>query len=166
VTSRALSEMLWTLKSRGGESLLRKKQLSSRGSGLHQFQRCHQRARLVTGAAFLALAAGLVPAGPRSGGLVGAPAAMAQNLGQRIVEGKVIDANSAAVSGATIFLQNLKSKSIRSYTSENDGRFRFTEVNMADDYDLWAEKGTRKSATKSVSSWDTRTDFQCELKLK
>jgi hypothetical protein len=124
------------------------------------------RAKLLTGAAFLALAVGLVPAGSRNSGLVGAPAAAAQNLGHRIVEGKVIDSNSAPVSGATIFLQNLKSKSIRSYTSESDGRFRFTEVNMADDFDLWAEKGNRKSATKSVSSWDTRTDFQCELKLK
>ncbi|MGB6688183.1 MAG: carboxypeptidase-like regulatory domain-containing protein [Terracidiphilus sp.] len=124
------------------------------------------RARLLAGTVFVALAAGLVPAGSRNGGLVGAPAAMAQNLGQRIVEGRVIDANSPAVSGATVFLQNLKSKSIRSYTSESDGKFRFTQVNMADDYDLWAEKGSRKSATKSISSWDSRIDIQCELRLK
>ena len=124
------------------------------------------RAKLLAGAALLALAVGLVPAGSRNSGLVGAPAAMAQNLGQRIVEGKVVDSSSAVVSGATVFLQNLKSKSIRSYTSEGDGKFRFTQVNMADDYDLWAEKGSRKSATKSISSWDSRTDFQCELKLK
>jgi hypothetical protein len=123
------------------------------------------RARLLAGAALVAVALGLIPAGPQSG-LVGAQAAMAQNLGQRVVEGKVLDSTSAAVSGATIFLKNLKSKAIRSYTSENDGRFRFTQVNMADDYDLWAEKGSRKSATKTVSSWDTRTDIQYDLKLK
>jgi hypothetical protein len=123
------------------------------------------RARLLAGAALVAVALGLIPAGPQSG-LVGAQAAMAQNLGQRVVEGKVLDSTSAAVSGATIFLKNLKSKAIRSYTSENDGRFRFTQVNMADDYDLWAEKGSRKSATKTVSSWDTRTDIQYDLRLK
>jgi hypothetical protein len=123
------------------------------------------RARLLAGGVFVALALGLVPAGPRIG-LVGAQAALAQNLGQRVVEGKVLDAGSAAVAGATIFLKNLKTKAIRSYTSEGDGRFRFTQVNMADDYDLWAEKGSRKSATKTVSSWDTRTDYQCDLRLK
>jgi hypothetical protein len=123
------------------------------------------RAGLLAGAVFVALAMGLIPANPRSEA-IGAQAALAQNLGQRVVEGKVLDSSSAAVSGATIFLKNLKSKSIRSYTSENDGRFRFTQVNMADDYDLWAEKGSQKSATKTVSSWDTRTDVQYDLRLK
>ncbi len=123
------------------------------------------RATLLAGALFVALAMGMLPPGPRSE-LIGGQAALAQNLGQRVVEGKVLDSSSAAVSGATIFLKNLKSKAIRSYTSESDGRFRFTQVNMADDYDLWAEKGSQKSATKTVSSWDTRADFQCDLRLK
>jgi hypothetical protein len=37
---------------------------------------------------------------------------------------------------------------------------------MAEDYDLWAEKDGKKSATRTVSSWDSRADFECELKLK
>jgi hypothetical protein len=125
----------------------------------------HSRVRLLAGAALAAMILGFLPGGARKG-LIGAPQAVAQNLGQRVVEGKVVDVNSAVVSGATIFLKNLKSKSIRSYTSESDGKFRFTQVNMAEDYDLWAEKGNLKSATKTVSSWDSRTDLQCELKLK
>src|ERR1700755_3168981 len=111
---------------------------------------------------YAGLAAGLVPMAP-NGGL---PAAQAQNLGQRVVTGSVIDADSAAVSGATVFLQNLKTKSIRSYTSAKDGRFRFAQVNMSDDYDLWAEKNGKKSATKSVSSWDARKEFEAELRIK
>ena len=123
------------------------------------------RARLLAGVVFMAAALGLIPAGTRNQ-LVGAQAALAQNLGQRVVEGKVLDSSSNAVSGATIFLKNLKSKAIRSYTSESDGLFRFTQVNMADDYDLWAEKGAQKSATRTVSSWDTRTDVHFDLRLK
>jgi len=125
----------------------------------------YSRVGLLAGAMLVSMAAGLVPAGPR-GELMGAPEAQAQNIGQRVVEGKVIDASSAAVSGATVFLKNLKTKSIRSYTTTDDGRFRFTQANKAEDYDLWAEKDSRKSATKSVSSWDSRADFECELKLK
>jgi hypothetical protein len=123
----------------------------------------HNGAALLAGAIFLALSAGMAPFRIA---LVDPPAAEAQNIGQRVVEGKVIDADSAPVSGATIFLKNLKTKSIRSYTSESDGAFRFTQVNMADDHELWAEKGSKRSATKDISPWDSRTDFQCELRLK
>ena len=92
--------------------------------------------------------------------------AHAQNLGQRNVGGLVVDANAAPVQGATVFLKNTKTKSIRSYTSSGNGSFRFAQVTMSDDYDLWAEKDGRKSATKTVSSWDARKDFETELKLK
>ena len=90
----------------------------------------------------------------------------AQNLGQRNVSGSVIDDRSAPVAGATVFLKNEKTKAIRSYTSAADGRFRFAQVNMSDDYDLWAEKDNRKTAVKTVSSWDARKEFETELKFK
>lgn len=116
---------------------------------------------VAAGAVFAALALGVVP----SGGML-APAGYAQNLGQRAVNGTVVDSDSAPVMGATVFLRNTKSKSIRSYTSTKDGRFRFVQVNMSEDYDLWAEKEGRKSAVKTVSSWDTRKELEVELKLK
>jgi hypothetical protein len=37
---------------------------------------------------------------------------------------------------------------------------------MVEDYELWAEKGGKKSPTKTVSSWDTRKAFVSDLKLK
>jgi hypothetical protein len=116
---------------------------------------------VAAGAVFAALAFGVVP----FEGIL-APASYAQNLGQRAVNGTVVDADSAPVLGATVFLRNTKSKSIRSYTSTKDGRFRFVQVNMQDDYDLWAEKEGKKSAVKTVSSWDTRKELEMELKLK
>jgi hypothetical protein len=118
-------------------------------------------ASVAAGAVFAALAFGVVPLG----GML-APASYAQNLGQRAVNGTVVDADSAPVMGATVFLRNTKSKSIRSYTSTKDGRFRFVQVNMQEDYDLWAEKDGKKSAVKTVSSWDTRKEVEMELKLK
>lgn len=92
--------------------------------------------------------------------------AEAQNIGQRTVSGAVIDENSDPVSGATVFLKNEKTKAIRSYTSEKNGRFYFAQVNMAEDYDLWAEKNGKKTATKTVSSWDARKVYETELKMK
>jgi hypothetical protein len=118
------------------------------------------RARLAAWAALAAFAVVIIPAVQPVG------VVHAQNLGQRNVAGLVIDANAAPVQGATVFLKNQKTKSIRSYTSAGNGSFRFAQVNMTDDYDLWAEKEGRKSPTKTVSSWDARKEFQTELKLK
>jgi hypothetical protein len=118
------------------------------------------RARVAAWVAFAALAVVFISGVNTSG------VAHAQNLGQRNVGGLVIDADSAPVQGATVFLKNTKTKSIRSYTSSSKGSFRFAQVNMTDDYDLWAEKDGKKSPTKTVSSWDARKDFETELKLK
>lgn len=98
------------------------------------------------------------------GGLVSVAAA--QNLGERKVTGTVSDSESAPVNGATVFLRNLKTKTIRSFTSLANGHFQFAQVNKAEDYDLWAEKDGKKSAVKTVSSWDARTEFVADLKLK
>jgi hypothetical protein len=107
----------------------------------------------------------MVPLASHSG-LLGAPLAQAQNLGQRNVTGSVVESDSGPVAGATVFLKNIKTKAIRSYTSASNGRFRFAQVNMTDDYELWAEKDGKKTPTKTVSSWDARKEFETELKMK
>ena len=118
------------------------------------------RARLAAWAVYAALTLGMILA------IENLSTAHAQNLGQRNVAGLVVDASSAPVQGATVFLKNTKTKSIRSYTSANNGRFRFAQVSMTDDYDLWAEKDGKKSATKTISSWDNRKEIEADLKFK
>ena len=116
-------------------------------------------------AAFALLTAGMVPAG-LVGVVLNPPAAAAQNIGQRVVSGTVFDASSNTVSGATVFLKDLKTKTIRSFDSDPKGRFRFTQVDMAEDHELWAEKAGHKSAVKTVSQWDARKEYETELRLK
>jgi len=123
------------------------------------------RTSTVAGLLFAALATGVLPVG-RQVGIMGVPSAEAQNLGMRVVSGLVVDANSVPVAGVTVFLKDLKSKNIRSFTSDAKGNYRFTQVNMAQDHELWAEKDGKKSPVKTVSSWDTRKEFVQELKLK
>ena len=121
--------------------------------------------RVLAAVAFAILTAGVVPAG-LVGGLLSPPLVRAQNIGQRAVFGIVVDANSNVVSGATVFLKDPKTKTIRSFTSDATGRFRFTQVDMAEDHELWAEKDGHKSVVKTVSEWDARKEFETELKLK
>ena len=114
--------------------------------------------------AFAALAAG--GAGVRSHSNFIAPtSAEAQSTGMRVVSGAVLDGEEPVI-GATVFLQNQKTKAIRSYSSTEKGHYYFAQVRMVDDFDLWAEKGGRKTAVKTISSWDTRKEFVSDLKLK
>ena len=124
----------------------------------------YSRASLLAAAAFAVLSAGIVPLGVNGASVV--PCAQAQNIGERTVSGTVLSAASEPVVGATVFLRNEKTKSIRSYTSTANGHFHFAQVDMSQDFDLWAEKTGRKSAVKTVSSWDARKDFISDLKLK
>jgi Carboxypeptidase regulatory-like domain len=112
---------------------------------------------------FAAFVFGAIVPSPQ-GGLVAV--ASAQNLGERKVSGAVTDSESAPVTGATVFLRSLKTKSIRSFTSVENGHYHFAQVNKAEDYDLWAEKDGKKSGVKTVSSWDARTEFVADLKIK
>ena len=118
------------------------------------------RARITAWALFAALTLGAIPS------IIDHSTAYAQNVGQRSVSGLVLDADSAPVQGATVFLKNSKTKAIRSYTSASNGRFRFAQVNMTEDYDLWAEKEGKKTPTKTVSSWNASKDYETELKMK
>ena len=128
------------------------------------------RAALIAAVALAVLSAGFVPMATRGGatnaGLFGPAVAWAQNFGDRVVSGTVVNTKSEPVSGATVFLENEKTKTIRSFDSDAEGHFNFAQVDMTQDFDLWAEKGKLKSATRVVSSWDARTKWVAELKLK
>ncbi len=123
-----------------------------------------KRTTLIGFAAFMALAAGVAGVWTNSDS-IGSAVAQAQATGMRVVSGAVLDGDNPVV-GATVFLKNQKTKAIRSYSSTEKGHYYFAQVNMVDDYDLWAEKDGRKSAVKTVSSWDSRKDFVSDLKLK
>lgn len=125
---------------------------------------------IVTGL-IAASALGLLPGGASHTGhgslAIFAPQlAEAQNFGQRTIQGKVVGDSDSGVGGATVFLKNLKTRNIKSFTSSPDGSFRFAQVGMVDDYEVWAELGKKKSAVRTISSFDSRKDVQFDLKLK
>ncbi len=118
-----------------------------------------------------AAALGLLPTGvpgtaARFSSQIGLQVANAQNFSQRIVQGKVIDDTDTLVGGATVFLKNVKTRNVRSFTSVANGSFRFAQVGMVDDYEVWAEHGKKKSAVRTISSFDSRKQVEFELKLK
>lgn len=121
----------------------------------------------ITSALLLAATFGMLPIGNPSSGLqLGPQSAQAQNFGQRTIHGKTVDDTETPAGGVTVFLKNVKTRNVKSFTSLPDGSFRFAQVGMVDDYEVWAERGKAKSAVKTISSFDSRKDIQFDLKLK
>ena len=124
------------------------------------------RAALVCGCLIAVLALAPFPVSDSWRSLSMAPAAEAQNFGYRTINGKVFNDRGAPVEEATIFLRNVKTKTVRSYSSIADGSYQFAQVGMVDDYEVWAEKDNHKSPVKAISSFDARKQLNIDLKLK
>jgi len=84
---------------------------------------------------------------------------------QRVVEGKVVDGAGNGLKGATIFLKDTHTLSIKSYIAADDGSFHFGQLTQTIDYEVWAEIAGKKSAVKNISSFDTRKFFNLTLKI-
>jgi hypothetical protein len=125
-----------------------------------------RRAAIAATGLLVASVLGLLPFGGSPTGTLGPQTAQAQNFGQRTIQGKVLDDTETPVGAATVFLKNLKSRNVKSFTSLPDGTFRFAQVGMVDDYEVWAERGKAKSAVKAISSFDSRKEVYFDLKLK
>jgi Carboxypeptidase regulatory-like domain len=94
-----------------------------------------------------------------------ASAAAAQGPQLRTVHGIVMDKSESAVASAIVFLKNTRTNAVRSYISDDEGNYRFSGLDPNVDYEIYAEKDGLKSATRTVSSFDSKKDIVINLKL-
>jgi hypothetical protein len=94
-----------------------------------------------------------------------APLAWAQDQAERLVQGKVVNKAGAGVKGATVYLKDEHTLSVKSYVASDDGSYRFGQLTQTADYQLWAEWNGKKSGVKNISSFDTRKEFDMTLKI-
>ena len=94
-------------------------------------------------------------------------AVFAQDRGtaQRVVQGKVTDAGNAPIKGAVVYLKDGRSLAVKSYFSDDQGGYRFGQLSPNTDYEIWAENNGKKSAVKTVSSFDSKSQFTINLKV-
>lgn len=94
-------------------------------------------------------------------------AAIAQQRGpvQRVVQGKVSDKDDAPLRGAVVYLKDDHTLSVKSFISDDNGGYRFGQLSQATDYEVWAETAGKKSAVKSISSFDSKNDIVINLKI-
>jgi carboxypeptidase family protein len=93
--------------------------------------------------------------------------AFAQQRGpaQRIVQGKVVDGANAPIKGAVVYLKDGRSLAVKSFFSDDAGAYRFGQLSQNTDYEVWAENNGKKSAVKTISSFDNKNQFFIDLKI-
>jgi Carboxypeptidase regulatory-like domain len=95
-----------------------------------------------------------------------AGAAVAQSNKTKTLQGKVLGSGDAPISGAIVYLQDGKTNDIRSFISTSSGIYRFGQLSSDIDYQVWAQYKNEKSPTKSISSYDSRTNVIIDLHIK
>ena len=83
----------------------------------------------------------------------------------RSVLGVVTDKSDKPVVNAIVFLKNLRTNVVISHFSDAQGNYRFTGLDPNADYELRAEVGGEKSASRTISSLDSRKEMNLNLKI-
>ena len=84
------------------------------------------------------------------------------------VRGTVADTRGHALPSAVVYLYDHRTKMVRTYYAEADGRYRFSGVNPEDDYTIHAEDDgvSSKSQTVSLSvhKWPRQLDLKIDMR--
>jgi hypothetical protein len=83
----------------------------------------------------------------------------------RSVEGLVSDQQGAPVPGAVVKLEDTRTLSIRSYITQQDGKYYFRGLAKTTDYSVKAEYQGKSSGGKTVSKFDSRDTAVVNLKI-
>ncbi len=83
----------------------------------------------------------------------------------RTVHGSVLDKSENPVASAVVYLKNAKTLSVKTYISDDAGRYRFSGLDVNVDYEIHAEHNDMMSAVHTISSFDDRKDIPLTLKL-
>ncbi|MCC7153376.1 MAG: carboxypeptidase regulatory-like domain-containing protein [Bryobacterales bacterium] len=84
----------------------------------------------------------------------------------RNLEGTVRLPDGEPAPGAVVKLKNLKTLQVRSYITQDDGRYRFDNLSTNIDYEVQGQSKGMESATRTLSVFDNRLDAIVNLKLE
>ena len=83
----------------------------------------------------------------------------------RTLTGMVLDKSSKPIAEAVVYLKNTKTLAVKTYIAQNDGTYRFPELSLSADYEVYAEKDGKKSKVKTVSQFDDREKPNINLQI-
>lgn len=83
----------------------------------------------------------------------------------RTVHGSVLDKDENPVASSVVYLKNTKTLAVKTYIADDSGHYRFSGLDPNVDFEVYAEKGDMRSATRTISNFDERKDIEVILKL-
>lgn len=84
---------------------------------------------------------------------------------QRVVQGRVMDKSEGLLQGAVVYLKDGRSLAVKSFISNDKGAYRFGQLAQNTDYEIWAERDGKKSAVKTISSFDSKNQIYIDLRI-
>lgn len=85
---------------------------------------------------------------------------------EKSLGGVVTDGSGNPVPGAVVQLKNTKTLQVRSFITKETGEYVFMGLSLDADYDVKADFNGKSSGTKTLSSFDGRTDAKINLQIK
>ena len=84
----------------------------------------------------------------------------------RTLTGHVTNRQGKPIPGAVVYLTNTRTMQVKTYIVGDDGSYRFPALSPNVDYQIYAQTDTKRSDTKTLSSFDTRPDAVINLKIE
>ena len=95
----------------------------------------------------------------------GPPTAKKVKPTSKTLTGTVTDKSDKPIPGAIVYLKNTKTLAVRSFFAQQDGSYRFPQLGLNTDYEVYAEKDGKKSDTKQISQFDDRFTPTINLRI-
>lgn len=83
----------------------------------------------------------------------------------RSVSGEVMDQSNQPLGDAIVYLKNSKTLGVTSFITRVDGKYHFTALVPNVDYEVFAERDGKKSATKTLSAFESRSSVVVNLHI-
>ena len=83
----------------------------------------------------------------------------------RTLTGQVTDKADSPLAGAIVYLENGRTHAVKTFITDNAGNYRFSSLSPNVDYLIRAEYQGHKSDTKTLSSFDGRSNVVMHLKI-
>ena len=90
----------------------------------------------------------------------------AEEASKRSLEGLVTDTADNVVVGAIVKLKDMKSLSVRSFITKEDGKYHFYGLSINNDYEIQADFNGMSSKARTLSVYDSRKTPNLDLKVE
>lgn len=99
--------------------------------------------------------------------LVGASAAQdkKREAQLRTVLGTVLNKDDNPLASGVVYLKNLRTSTVKTHITDDEGHYRFSGLDPNVDYEIHAEHDDYASATRTISSLDSRKEIVINLKV-